>query len=78
MREVAGSIPNETSELFSTYLIRQPHYCPEINGTRNLPCGDRAQPALNADTLTAICELIVRKMWDPRRLSTTGLHVGSN
>jgi hypothetical protein len=36
--------------------------------TRNLP-GSKGRPALKADNLTAICELIVWKMWEPRRLS---------
>jgi hypothetical protein len=37
--------------------------------TRNLPGGKR-RPARKADNLTAICELIVWKMWEPRRLTT--------
>jgi hypothetical protein len=36
--------------------------------TRNLP-GRKDRPAREAD-LTAICELIVMKMWEPRRLTT--------
>jgi hypothetical protein len=36
--------------------------------TRNLP-GSKGPPAHNADNLTAICELIVWKMWEPRRLT---------
>jgi hypothetical protein len=36
--------------------------------TRNLP-GGKGRPACKAD-LTAICEPIVYKMWDPRRLTT--------
>jgi hypothetical protein len=35
--------------------------------SRNLP-GDKAWLAHKADNFTAICELIVRKMWDPRHL----------
>jgi hypothetical protein len=37
--------------------------------TRNLP-GGKGQPACKADSLTAICEPIVWKMWEPRRLTT--------
>jgi hypothetical protein len=37
--------------------------------TRNLP-GGKGRPAREADNLTAICELIVVKMWGPRRLIT--------
>jgi hypothetical protein len=37
--------------------------------TRNLP-GDKGRPALKADSLTAICEPIVQKMWEPQRLTT--------
>jgi hypothetical protein len=37
--------------------------------TRNLP-GDNGRPTRKADNLTAICEPIVRKMWEPRRLTT--------
>jgi hypothetical protein len=37
---------------------------------RNLPAGGKAQPARKADNLTAVCEPIVQKMWEPRRLTT--------
>jgi hypothetical protein len=37
--------------------------------TRNLR-GGKGRPARGADNLTAICELIVYKMWEPRRLTT--------
>jgi hypothetical protein len=36
-------------------------------GTRNLPEG-KGRPARKADNLTAICESINYKIWDPRRL----------
>jgi hypothetical protein len=36
--------------------------------TRNLP-GGKGWPALKAGNLTAICEQIVYKMWEPRRLT---------
>jgi hypothetical protein len=35
--------------------------------TRNLP-GGKGQPARKADNLTAICETIVLKIWEPRHL----------
>jgi hypothetical protein len=37
--------------------------------TRNLP-GGKSLPALKADNFTAICEPIVYKTWEPRRLTT--------
>jgi hypothetical protein len=37
--------------------------------TRNLP-GGKERPAHKADTLTAISEPIVWRMWEPRRLTT--------
>jgi hypothetical protein len=37
--------------------------------TRNLP-GCKWRPARKAENLIAICELIVYKMWEPRRLKT--------
>jgi hypothetical protein len=40
----------------------------EMN-TRNLP-GGKGQLARKADNFTAICESIVYKMWEPRRLTT--------
>jgi hypothetical protein len=36
--------------------------------TRNLPKG-KGQPARKVDNLTAICEPIVKKIWEPRRLT---------
>jgi hypothetical protein len=36
--------------------------------TRNLPEG-KGRTARKVDSLTAICEPIVYKMWDPRRLT---------
>jgi hypothetical protein len=37
--------------------------------TRNLPKGN-GRPVRGADNLTAICEPIVQKMWEPRRHTT--------
>jgi hypothetical protein len=36
---------------------------------RNFP-GGQGRPARKADNLTAICEPIILKMWEPRRLTT--------
>jgi hypothetical protein len=37
--------------------------------TRNLP-GVKGRPARKADNFTIICEPMVRKMWEPRRLTS--------
>jgi hypothetical protein len=37
--------------------------------TRNLP-GGKGRPARNADSLTAICEPTLYKIWEPRRVTT--------
>jgi hypothetical protein len=37
--------------------------------TRKLP-GGKGRPARKADNLTTICEPIVKKMWEPRPLTT--------
>jgi hypothetical protein len=37
--------------------------------TRNLS-GGKGRPERKADNLTAICEPIVKKMWEPQRLTT--------
>jgi hypothetical protein len=34
--------------------------------------GGKGQPARKADNLTTICEPIVYKMWEPRRVTTYG------
>jgi hypothetical protein len=74
-RKVAGSIPDEvigfinlpnlssrTMPLGSTQLVIE-------MSTRNLPWG-KERPARKADNLTAICEPIVYKIWEPRRPTT--------
>jgi hypothetical protein len=43
--------------------------------TRNLPCG-KWRPARKADKLTAICELTVSKMWEPRCVTTLWVSKG--
>jgi hypothetical protein len=40
----------------------------EMN-TRNFS-GGKGRPARKADNLTAICEPIFKKIWEPRRLTT--------
>jgi hypothetical protein len=37
--------------------------------TRNLP-GGKGRPERGANNISAICEPIVQKMWEPRRLTT--------
>jgi hypothetical protein len=37
--------------------------------TRNIPGGEK-RPARKADNLTAICEPIIYKMWEPPHLTT--------
>jgi hypothetical protein len=73
--EVAGSIHDEVirflnwpnpSSLSVTLGSTQP--LTEMSA-RNLPMG-KGWPTRKADNLTAICELIVWKMWEPRRLTT--------
>jgi hypothetical protein len=41
--------------------------------TSNLP-GGNGRSAREPDNLTAVCEPIVYKMWEPRRLNPMGLH----
>jgi hypothetical protein len=47
--------------------------------TRILPGGGggKGRPARGADNLTAICEPIVWKMWEPRRLITLWAYTAS-
>jgi hypothetical protein len=40
--------------------------------TRNLP-GGKGRPTRNADNLTFICQLIVKKIWEPLRVTTLSL-----
>jgi hypothetical protein len=61
---VAGSIPDEITGFFNlpkssncTIALGSTQPLKEMS-TRNLP-GHKGQPALKADILTAICELIV-------------------
>jgi hypothetical protein len=41
-----------------------------LNRNEYQESGVKGRPALKADNLTTICELIVQKMWEPRRLTT--------
>jgi hypothetical protein len=73
-RKVSCSIPDvigffnwpkpssRTMTLVSTQLLTE-------MSTRNLP-GGKGRLARGADNPTSICELIVQKMWEPRRLTT--------
>jgi hypothetical protein len=59
------NLPNPSSR---TMALRSTKPLTEMS-TRNLPWG-KGRPAHMADHLTAICEPIVQKMWEPRRLTT--------
>jgi hypothetical protein len=59
-----------TSLDFSVYLIFPAALWPLTEmSIRNLP-GGKWRPTRKADNLTDICEPIVWKMWEPRRLTT--------
>jgi hypothetical protein len=73
-RKVAGSIPDEVIGVFSwsnpssrTMALGSTQPLTDLS-TRNYP-GGKGRPMLKADNLTAICEPIVYKMWEPRRLT---------
>jgi hypothetical protein len=74
-----GSIPDEVVGFFNspnpssrTMALGWTQPLTEMS-TRNLP-GCKGRPARKADNLTAMCEPIVQKMWEPRRLLILGLH----
>jgi hypothetical protein len=74
-RKVAGSIPNEVIGFFNwpnpssrTMTLGSTQPLTEMSA-RNLS-GGKGRAARGADNLTAICEPIVYKMWEPRRLTT--------
>jgi hypothetical protein len=46
--------------------LTQPQY-------KESSCERKARPACKADSLTAICEPIIQKMWEPRGLNPIGL-----
>jgi hypothetical protein len=62
-------LPNPSS---GTMALGSTQHLTEMS-TRNLP-GGKEPSELKADSLTAICEPIVYKMWEPRLLSPVGLH----
>jgi hypothetical protein len=73
-RKVVGSIPDEVIGFFNspnpssrTMALCWTQPLTEMS-TRNLP-GSKERPALKADNLTANSEPIVKKMWEPRRLT---------
>jgi hypothetical protein len=74
-RNVEGSIPDEVIGFFNwrnpssrTMASGSTQPLTEM-GTRNLP-GGKGRQERKADNLTAICEPIFYKMWEPRRLTT--------
>jgi hypothetical protein len=74
-RKVAGSSPDEVIGFFNwpnpssrIMVLVSTRPLTEMS-TRNLP-GGKGRPTCKADKLTAICQPIVSKMWEPRRLTT--------
>jgi hypothetical protein len=67
MRWIIFNWPNPSNR---TMVLRSTQ--PLIDrSTRNLPWGrGKGRPARKANNLTAICEPIVQKMWEPRLLTT--------
>jgi hypothetical protein len=61
LKDITKFISSRTMALGSTQPLTE-------MSTRNLP-GDKGWPESKADNLTAICEPIVWKMWEPRRLT---------
>jgi hypothetical protein len=75
LRQVAGSIPHQIIGIFNwpspssrTIVLGSTQSLKEMS-TMNLPA-DKGRPVRKADNLTAICELTVQKMWEPRGLTT--------
>jgi hypothetical protein len=74
-RKVAATIPDEVIGFFNwpnpssrTMALGSTQPLTQMS-TRNFP-GDEGRPARGTAKLTAICEWIVYKMWEPRRLTT--------
>jgi hypothetical protein len=59
------NLPNPSSR---TMTLGSTHPLTEMS-TKNIPGGE-GRPGRNADNLTAICETIVYKMWEPQHLTT--------
>jgi hypothetical protein len=57
--------PNPSSRTMALGSTQPPTWM----NTRNLP-GGKGRPERKVDNLTAMCEPIVQKMWEPRRLTT--------
>jgi hypothetical protein len=74
-RKVAGSIPDDVIGFFnspnhSSRSMVQVSVQPLTElSTTNLP-GGKGLSAYKADNLTAICDPVVQKMWEPRLLAT--------
>jgi hypothetical protein len=72
--KVAGSIPDEVIGFINWHnpssrnMALRPTQPLAKMSTRN-HSGGKVRPAREADNLTAICEPIVYKMWEPRRLT---------
>jgi hypothetical protein len=74
-RKVTGSIPDEVIQFFNspnpssrTIALGSIQPLTEMS-TRNLP-GGKGGPVRKSDNLTAICDPIVYKMWEPQHLIT--------
>jgi hypothetical protein len=74
-RKVAGSIPDEVIGFFNRSNTSSRTMAPGSTqpltemSTRNRPVG-KGRPARGANNVTAICEPIVYKMWEPWRLTS--------
>jgi hypothetical protein len=57
-------------------MCSKPHYVPGVdsassrNEYQEYPLRDKGRSACKADNLTAICEPIVKVMWEPQHLTT--------
>jgi hypothetical protein len=64
------SISDEVIGFSQFTLSFQPHSASNRNEYRESSRGGEGRPARKTDKLTAICEPILYKMWEPRRLTT--------
>jgi hypothetical protein len=72
--KVVASIPDEVIRFFnlpniSNRTVTLGSTQPLTEMTTREVSGGKGRPAHKADNLTAICEPIVKKMWEPRRLT---------
>jgi hypothetical protein len=63
------------NDIFSSIYIILPDFTQPLTEISNrnrkiMFLGSRMRPLRRADSLTALCEMIVCTMWDPRRLTT--------